>query len=131
MFSMARTLALVLAVGGLLACGTASQHEIVRLPSGKEIKVLGIGKVSFTQDEPALMLKYQTDLSLDDRSALQEEVNEIWQVFLNDVEKANLTRAIVSANEVPKGGIINTNRAANFPFRKLADGTWEQVKGAS
>ena len=74
------------------------------------------------------MLKYQTDLSLDDAPALQAEVNEIWQVFVHDVEKANLTRAVISANGIPTGGLVKTSRGVNFAFKKVDDGTWEEVE---
>ena len=111
----------------LSGCGsTGPQYQLVKLPSGKEVKVLGVGKIFFTQDEPALMLKYQTAMSLDDKFSLQkEEVDEIWDSFKPDVDKAGLQNAIISANEAPKGRFIRHNRSYNFVFKKSNDGTWK------
>jgi hypothetical protein len=111
----------------LVACAGAQQsHKVVRLPSGKEIKVLGVGQIHFSEGEPALMLKYQTELHVDDKPALQHEIDEIWPRFKQDVENAHLSAAIISANEPPRGGFISTNRSFNFVFEKAADGTWVQ-----
>ena len=66
----------------LFSCATyAEDISIVVLPSGKQVKVLGVGKIHFSEGAPALMLKYQTDLSLDDKAALAKEADEIWQTF--------------------------------------------------
>jgi hypothetical protein len=44
-----------------------------------------------------------------------------------DVEKAHLTTAIVSANEVPKGTLVKTGKGYSFAFKKMADGTWQSA----
>lgn len=86
--------------------------------------MIAVGKLSFTNDSPALMLKYQTDLKISDLPALRKEVDEIWSVFKTDVENANLTNAIISANEAPNGLIIQKARGYNFVFKK-SNGRWE------
>jgi len=50
-----------------------------RLPSGREVKVLGVTKMFFSKGDPALMLKYRTDLRLDDQEQLLKEVEEVWR----------------------------------------------------
>jgi len=106
------------------ACQTQNQvtREVV-LPSGKKVKVIAVGQLNFANDSPALMLKYQTDLKISDLPALRKEVDEIWSMFKVDVEKANLTNAILSANGVPRGLIFKTAEGFNFVFKK-EDGTW-------
>ena len=109
----------------LIGCGNQQSYQVYMLPSGKQIKVLGLGKINFSKDDPALMLKYQTDLSLDDKEALSKEVDEIWEKFKIDVENAHLAAGIVSANEVPKGTLIKIGKSYNFVFKKMPDGTWQ------
>ena len=99
----------------------------VRLQSGKMIKVLGTGTLYFSQDEPALMLKYQTDYNLEDKASLQKEIEEIWATFRADAERANVKNAVIAANEAPQGRFITTNRNFNFVFKKSADGIWKQL----
>ncbi len=92
--------AILLAVA--VACGgSPPPYQERTLPSGQTVKVLGVGKMFFTKGDAALMVKYQTDLSLDDQGALHREVLAIWDVFRQDVEQAGLKGAIVSANERP------------------------------
>ena len=98
----------------------------VTLPSGKKVKVIAVGQLNFSNDSPALMLKYQTDLRTSDLPALHKEVDEIWSMYKGDVEKANLTNAIISANEVPQGLIFKNANGYNFVFKKL-DGAWRLV----
>jgi hypothetical protein len=98
-----------------------TQHS---LPSGRTIKVSGIGKMYFSKDDPALMLKYFTDINISDVNALRKEVDEIWPTFMIDVEKSGLKSAIISAHEMPKG-IISKTMSYNFIFFKQADGFWK------
>jgi hypothetical protein len=97
----------------------------MKLHSGKQVLVLGIGRISFTNDSPALMLKYQTELSIDDKESLRREVEEIWEQFKADVEKQGLTQAIIRANEPASGSLIKRNRTFNYIFKKTASGKWE------
>jgi hypothetical protein len=79
----------------------------------------------FSQGPPALMLSYQTPLKITDKQALRSEVDEIWASFRNDVENGKFTNAIISANEIPSGLILKSNRTYNFVFEKNQDGTWQ------
>jgi hypothetical protein len=122
-----RVLVIALAVLGLvgsLACGGGPRTQPHTLSSGKTIRVLSVGQMHFSQSEPALVLSYQTDLKIDQAESLRSEVIEIWKDFRKDVDGANLASAIIMANEVPKGRIIQQGRSFNFLFEKRADGTW-------
>jgi hypothetical protein len=119
----------------LLAMTAACQYQAqpskeVALPSGKKVRVLAVGQINFSNDSPALMLKYQTDLKVSNAVELRKEVDEIRPVFRTDVEHANLTNAIVSANEVPQGLVVKTANAMNFVYKRSADGDWHLVDDA-
>jgi hypothetical protein len=76
--------AILLAV---VACGGSPlPYQERTLRSGQTVKILGIGKMLFTKGDSALMLKYQTDINLDDEAALHREVLAIWEVFRHDAE---------------------------------------------
>jgi len=123
--SVIRSLLAALMVLAWFACQSAAQAtKEVALPSGKKVRVIAVGRINFSNDSPALMLKYQTDLKVSDVVALRKEVDEIWTIFRKDVEQAGLTNAIISANEVPQGIIVKTAKAYNFVFTKSSDGTW-------
>ena len=114
----------------LIECGVpVAPYRSVKLPSGKEVKVLAEMKMFFSKGDPALMLKYETDLSVSDVPALRKEVQEIWDGFFqSEVDKAKLNFAIISALEVPKGTFIKQSAGYNFVFEKSPDGKWATTK---
>jgi hypothetical protein len=107
-----------------VACQSQSPVKEVTLPSGQKVKVVSITRVYYSNDSPALMLRYQTDLKVSDVSNLRKEADQIFQFFKNDVEVAHLTNAVMSATEAPEGGIFKTAKGFNFVYRKSADGVW-------
>ena len=75
----------------------------------------------------ALMVRYQTTLSMDERKALSQEVDEVWKIAQKDVEHDGFDDAIISSNEVPKGIFITANRMENFIYEKGTDGKWTRL----
>lgn len=122
------TLLALLCLACLFGCATNSaNYKTVSLPSGKQIKVMGIQRIYFSKGAPALMLKYQTDVDLSDKAALRSEADEIWPMFKKNVDQENLGSAIIIANAVPQGILLKTVRSYNFVYEKTADGTWRCV----
>jgi hypothetical protein len=102
--------------------GQAQQLQLKTLPSGKQIRMIGMGPIHFTKEPPGLMFQYQTDLKIADVKKLRREVDEIWDALRVDAEKGRYTTAIISANEVPSGTFVKKNATYNFVFQKRADG---------
>ena len=113
----------------LVACGNGQPAvKIIKLPSGKPVKVLSVGKVAFSNDVPALILSYQTDLKIADLPAVEKEINEIWNSFRVDVERAKLTSGIIRANNLKKEFIISTGESHAVVYRKGPGGQWSRQK---
>src|SRR5437660_7098117 len=112
----------------LVACVPGDpSYRIVTLPSGKAVKVLGVGTMHFSNGPAALMLKYETDVPLENKVALEKEANEIWESFKVDVEKAQLANAIISANTKPTGFIVTTSKGYNFVYQRSSGGQWSKL----
>jgi hypothetical protein len=113
---------LVLASG----CSAARPQEskLFTLPSGKQIKVTGISKMDFPKSDSALVMNYETGVSIDDTLALRKEVDEIWALFQKDVENAGLKAAIIRAIHVEGSGLIKNGKRYGFVFEKREDGKW-------
>jgi hypothetical protein len=111
----------------LAACSQSPPYKSQTLPSGRTIKIGGIMQINFSKGDPALMLKYYTDVNVSDSDAITKEVDDIWQSFKNDVEKSGMNAAIISANELPKG-IISKTKGCNFVFMRQPNGSWKKVK---
>jgi hypothetical protein len=116
----------------LHACGSDRRrqptYQIHTLPSGEQVKVLGIGRINFAGSGPALMLRYQTDLEVDDTTALRAEADKLWEEFRKDAERAQVKSAVISANSAPSGGLVSRGRMFNFVYEKDAQGSWHAVR---
>jgi len=104
--------------------------ETLKLPSGRTAKILSVSKVEYSKGVMALMVRYQTTLSVDERKALSQEVDDVWKIAQRDVERYGYDDAIISSNEVPKGIFITANRVLNFIYEKGADGKWTRLNRA-
>lgn len=115
------TLAVLLPVALLCACSNGPAYRSVTLPSGRVVKVLGVGTIRFASGEIGLSLTYQTDLKISDQDALRKEVDEIWAAFRVDAEKAGVHSAIISANEIPTFLVHKIIRSALFSNHALGE----------
>jgi hypothetical protein len=106
------------------------QDETIKLPSGRIAKILSVSKVEYSKGVMALMVRYQTTLSVDERKALSQEVDDVWKIAQSDVERAGYGEAIISSNEIPRGIFITTNQVLNFIYEKGADGKWTRLNRA-
>ena len=123
----------VLILVGLVLLGCTSnqlQGRNSKLPSGRTVRIMGIVPMHFSSGPPALMLQYQTDLKIADKTELRKEVDDIWTVFRLDAEKGNFSSAIISANEGSSGGFVKHSNSYNFVFEKRTDGTWKCLDDA-
>ena len=104
------------------------ENETVKLPCGRTIKVLSVSRIEYSKGVMALMVRYQTSLSVEqERKALSEEVDDVFKVAQKQVERDGFHEAIISSNEVPHGIILTSSRMLNFIFERGADGTWTRL----
>jgi hypothetical protein len=121
------SLFLILALGVILTgCSPQIAFSVKTLPSGRTVKVASVVTLHFSASDPALMLKYYSDVDFSNRALLQAEADDIWQQFRGDVERANFKAAILSANEMPHGMISHT-QGFNFVYERKGDGVWTLV----
>ena len=111
----------------LSGCGSTDMgYTVYKLPSGREVLVIGITRMFFTKGDPALVLKYRTDLKLEDHEQLRKEVEEVWQAFRVDVEREGLKAAVIRLQETPRRVLIITkSRGFSFVVKKSDAGAWE------
>jgi hypothetical protein len=95
----------------------------LKLNSGKTVEILAVGPMHFTKSPPALFLRYQSALSLDDPAAARKEVDEIWQHLVGDADRGKFENAVIQANSPQTGFIIKTGKSYGFVFTKV-DGIW-------
>lgn len=96
----------------------------VTLPSGKKIKVISVSTINFARggDPPGYLLRYETDLPIDDVEQLHQEAVEIWKDFRKDVENVFLSIGIITACDDGKKRSCYTHS-----WRTDANGKWQEV----
>ena len=104
--------------------GDARNSRTLKLPSGKQVKVTGVGPMSFQQGGSALVMNYETEIPIENMEALRGEVNEIWGVFQADVEKAGANAGVIRATHYEGGGIVRNGKGYGFVYAKGDDGKW-------
>lgn len=118
------SLTAMLLLVSLSGCNNAPNYTLFKLPSGKEIKITSTGKMNFASGGAALVMSYLTDVAIDDKVPLRQEVDEIWSVFQHDVEKADLKSGVIRATHLEGGGFIKNGKGYGFVFVKREDGKW-------
>jgi hypothetical protein len=125
----ALTAAVFLAVFAAIPAAAAglSADEVIRLPSGHIAKILSISKIEYSKGVMALMVRYQTSLSMDDAKAVSAEVDEVWKLAQKDAERARFEDAIISSTQTVKGLLLTTSRETNFIYERGSDGKWTRL----
>jgi len=99
-----------------------AENETIKLPSGHTVKVLSVSKIQYSTGVMALMVRYETKLTVDqENKALSQEVDDVWKLTVKDVERYGYHEAIISSNEVPKGIFVTSTRMLNFLYEKGSD----------
>jgi hypothetical protein len=116
---------LILLITGLWCDGCSRSHSTsYTLPSGKQIKITSMVPMHFPNGEDALVLNYETDISIDDKLDLRKEVDQVWGSFKKNVESANMTNGIIRVVHQEGNGFLTHGKGYGFLFVKRADGEW-------
>lgn len=107
-------------LAGCLVIKTRPGLVAYTLPSGKVINPTNVSKMDFPQGESALVMSYQTDIPVSDKEKLRQEVDELWKLFVKDVEAANLKAGALRPSNADGHGY-------GFLFQKKDDGSWEAL----
>ncbi|MCG8511089.1 MAG: hypothetical protein MI741_17855 [Rhodospirillales bacterium] len=105
----------------------ASAGQPATLPSGNKIEILAVGPIHSTKGWSGLVLKYQTQIPLDDEPRLRQEVDEVWNRFVIDVEREGQDIALIIATEPTRGLVIEVSSEHKFVFRKQ-NGSWRTIE---
>jgi len=92
--------------------------------SDKKIQVKGVEKVNFPNGGVALVMEYETELSIEDMSSLRKEVDAIWEGFQKDAEEAQVKSAVIRATHYESSGVFRQGKGFGFVFVKDQDGKW-------
>jgi hypothetical protein len=109
------------------AAAGLTRDEVIKLPSGHLARILSISKIEYSKGVMALMVRYETTLSMDEAKAVSAEVDELWKFAQKDADRAGYGDAIISSTQTVKGILLTTSRETNFIYEKGSDGKWTRL----
>jgi hypothetical protein len=102
----------------------ATDNQMLALRTGKVVSVIGISETTLHgSNEPALVLRYQTD-NFNDQSFLENEAVDVWMAFQEIVDKKGFKSAVVEAREKPS--FFGISRMAGWSWKKGSDCKWHR-----
>ncbi len=128
--SVRRSLRLLVGSLAALGCGPAvPEYTLVHTASGRAIALEETSEVRLTDGRPALLLSYRSDVDLEDRAALQIEVDAVWENFRPAVEAAGRQRAVLRARRLDKPGWQRRIQVVQFVVERAPGGSWRARNG--
>ena len=121
--------ALFLAVFAAIPAGASAfgANEVIKRPSGHTAKILSVSKIEYSKGVMALMVRYETTLSMDAAKDVSAEVDEVWKLAQKEADRAGYADAIISSTQTVKGILLTTSRETNFIYEKGTDGKWTRL----
>ena len=93
--------------------------------SSRQIRITNISNFNFPKSGPALVMYYKTEIPVENKKELRKEVDEIWEVFRKDTEKAEVKSAAIRAvHDEETNGIITNGKGYGFVFIQKDDNSW-------
>jgi len=121
---------LTVCVFTLATCGCSRNSPKTTLPSGQKIEILSVGPLVFGNNERALVMNCEIDISLTNTPALRRLAGEIWELFKKDVESAKMTNGVIRLMHTQRLGMVSRNQGFGFVFQKNSDGSWRCLQDA-
>jgi hypothetical protein len=79
--------------------------------------------------EKIFVFSYQTQLLISDLKALEAEAAEVWEEYRQRFETVpGITMAVLQANEMPSGVLIQKGKMYSFVIQRHSNGSWEWLK---
>jgi hypothetical protein len=69
-------------------------------------------------------MNYETDIPIEEKVILRKEVDEVWAMFQNEVEAAQVKAGVIRATHVEGSGFVKSGKGYGFVFVKSDDGKW-------
>ncbi len=96
---------------------------LVSLPSGREVRLLALGQ-SGSRAQPAVVLRYETTLSLHDSAAVTGEAREVWEKLRGQIESEGARAAVLQATGSVDGWVFPFASSRKFAWRREEGGAW-------
>ncbi len=106
------------------------EEALLALPSGRRVRVLGMTGIQMDA-KPAVILRYETFLTLKDAVAVRHEADEVWERVRGDIESAGSGAAVLQATGSVDGWVFPSASTRSFAWQREHDGAWKLLTTAT
>lgn len=102
--------------------------SVYTLKSGDKIELISIQTQAFEEGPAALVMQYETEIKIDEIERLRKQADEVWSVFVEDVEAEGLSAAALRPTN--SSGKVNDQiqrDSFGFVYIRQADGSWRST----
>lgn len=88
------------------------------------VKVQGAYFVEFSSAPPAVVVEYETDISVSNMSALTSQADKLIKLFQADIDATGVRTAVLRATHFEGSGRMREGNGYGFIYAKDANGIW-------
>jgi len=103
---------------------------LVPLASGRTIRLLALAQTG-PETSPAVVLRYQTELPLDNIAAVRGEADEVWNKLREQIESEGAQAALLQPTGSVEGWVFPFASSRKFAWKKNESGQWQPLPKAS
>jgi len=104
-------------------------QALLALPSGGRVRVLGMTGIE-VNTKPAVILRYQTFLTLKDAAAVRNEADEVWKRVRGEIESAGNGAVVLQATGGVAGWVFPSASTRSYAWRRERGGAWKLLTAA-
>lgn len=108
--------------------GADADRTMLQLPSGGEVRLLAVGAAG-SPTAPALVLRYETSLSMQQSAAVSAQASEVWAKLRTQVEADGAKAAFLEAAGSVRGWVFPFASMRKFAWQQTKDGSWAAFSG--
>lgn len=100
---------------------------LVPLPSGRSVRLLALAQTA-PDGEPAVVLRYETMLALQDATAIRNEAQEVWQRLRSQIEDEGAQAVILQATGSVDGWVFPFASSRKYGWKRGNGGQWAAMQ---
>ena len=103
---------------------------LVPLASGRSIRLLALSQTG-SESQPAVLLRYETTLPLENVAAVRSEAGEVWEKLAPQIDAEGATAAVLQPTGSVSGWVFPFASSRKFAWKKNEGGKWTAAPQAS
>jgi hypothetical protein len=102
---------------------------VVDLGAGRSVRLLALAQTG-PENDPAVLLRYETELPMRDAAAVRAEAGLVWDKLRGQVQSEGARAAVLQATGSVEGWVFPFASSRKFAWRRAGDGDWAPLTKA-